>query len=184
LAAALVMANLQASLRATLAFCSDPAEIIARVNSQMRLSLPEDMFVTLFLGVLDHGTGSLRYANAGHIPPLVMAPGGRITSLDEPSSMPLGLKQPIVNSGQQDLPADTGLVLVTDGVVEARDAAEEMFGMERLRRVLQSAAGLRAETIIQQLVTTVDEFRGDVPPGDDMSVLVLCRGSSPASPDA
>ena len=149
--------------------------MMREANAEISRDNPESLFVTIFAGVLDVATGALEYCNAGHDQPyLRSADGGPGTRLSEGGGPPLCV---LDDFGYESAacalrPGDT-VCLVTDGVTEARNAAGELFGRERLEAVLaqkrtENAAGLAAA--IRDAVT---EFVGGSEPADDLAILVL-----------
>jgi serine phosphatase RsbU (regulator of sigma subunit) len=140
-------------------------------------------FVTVFYGVLDPASGALTYGNAGHNPPLLLF---RRNGTDAPAEFQelettgpaLGLRllkdvtweQRTVQLGPGDV-----LVLYTDGVTEAVDAQEELFGEERLWELLQVQHGASAQLIQEAVIGGVQAFVGPAPQYDDITLMVLVR---------
>jgi len=176
--AALMMAVTRAALRAEIDRDPDPSEVLARAN---RLLEPDfaraELFVSVFFAVHDPAKGTLAYANAGHNPALLRrAAGGAPESLDAE-----GILFGVLGDAafeRREVPLGEGdLVLVyTDGLTEARNAAQQMFGEERLAAALGDAAGLPTGEIPAALLAAVDAFTGSAP-DDDRTAVVLraCR---------
>jgi phosphoserine phosphatase RsbU/P len=146
LPAALVMTNLQAALRTTLSFCRDLPEVMGRLSRHLEAHLPEGMFVTMVLGLLegregmdDGREGLLEFVNAGHILPMLRSPAGEVTELGTPRNPPLGIASGTYEMESLRLPAGAGLVVVTDGITECLSPAGEEFGVEGLRKTLAAA---------------------------------------------
>jgi sigma-B regulation protein RsbU (phosphoserine phosphatase) len=178
LGSALVMAGLRAALRSRLPrSVSDLAGVMAELNDYLLASTPDEMFVTLFLAILDVPTGRLRYANAGHIPPLVLAGG-------EP--MPFTVGGPVLAvfpgadfaEGEATLKPGSLLALFSDGVTEALNAAGRMFHQRRVVESLRSGWGGSAMQLLAGLLAAVEDFRGKSDQADDISVLLLRRLAS------
>jgi phosphoserine phosphatase RsbU/P len=169
---AMVMANLQALLHAGTAFCAGPAQAIAYVNQHLRQHLADGPFVTLFLGLLEVGTGRLEYVNAGHLPPLVVR-GALVEPLGQPINTVLGVGDASFAADVEMLAPGSGLVAFTDGVTEAESPDGELFGFGRLKRVLAGAARAKAEQVVQAVVEATVTFSGAGPLGDDMTVLAV-----------
>jgi serine phosphatase RsbU (regulator of sigma subunit) len=138
LGSALVMAGLRGALHARLPQnAADLAGVMGELNDYLLASTPDEMFVTLFLAVLDVPTGRLRYANAGHIPPLVLAG-------EEP--MPFAVGGPVLGvfpgvsfpAGEATLKPGSLLALFSDGVTEALNAAGRRFHQRRVVELLRS----------------------------------------------
>ena len=184
LPAAIAMANLQAALRSTTAFCNDLSSIVAQTNGLLGRNLPERMFVTLFVGLLEPQSGQLQYVNAGHLQPVVIDPQGGVSLLSEPSGPPIGVGDGPFETLQQTLLPGTGLVLVTDGITESASPGDELFGMDRLTEMLGSAPVGSAARLVERVVEAADDFRDSAPQGDDVTVLALITGNHGEAPSA
>jgi sigma-B regulation protein RsbU (phosphoserine phosphatase) len=133
-------------------------------------------FMSLFLAVLDPTTGSLLYASAGHNPPLLHRAGGGIEELERTGPI-LGAMPGVqfrASAPIQLAPGDV-LTLYTDGIYEARDGRDEMYGEDRFTASLerQASAGLDAKGILAGLLEDLDGFRGPQPLEDDITCLVV-----------
>jgi serine phosphatase RsbU (regulator of sigma subunit) len=130
-------------------------------------------FVTLFYAILRPRERTITYVNAGHNPPLLFHPSGEIEELG-PTGPVIGL---VDDPGYAEEEAGLGpgdvLVLYTDGITEAINNREEMFGDERLKRVVMRAAGLPVAGIVAAIRDAVTAFCGDVPQFDDMTLVVI-----------
>jgi len=134
------------------------------------------MFATLFLGVLDTQTGAMNYINAGHVPPILSRPGGEHELL-QPSGPLVGITEDIPFVVQQVSmnPGDAVLVY-TDGITEAMDAHQELFGADRLLATLRVDHGIRsADTLLQHIEAAVRTHIGGDTPSDDVTMLALLR---------
>ncbi len=179
LPAAMVMSNLQAALRTTMAFCGNLSQAIRHVNQHMLLNLPEGMFITLFTGIFDAVNGKLDYVNAGHILPLIIHPAGDTIPLGEPANPPLGVSDKMFEMESELIKPNTGLFVVTDGITEARSPEGEEFGTERLMALLQKVKVASAEYLIRTITGAVSDFRKTLAQHDDVTALALLhRGSS------
>ena len=173
LAAALMISNVQSSLRTAASFTGDdPAAVLAAVNGQVYASSLADRYATLFYGVFDGDTNTLRYGNAGHNPPIVIRRDGAIMHL-ETGGAPVGMfahwtyEQAAVRLHPGDL-----VVAYTDGVVEATNPAGSEWGVEGLRRVVAESRAQSADGIVRAIFASMDEFsRGRQT--DDATVVVL-----------
>ncbi|MGE5243179.1 MAG: PP2C family protein-serine/threonine phosphatase [Betaproteobacteria bacterium] len=174
LPAALLMAKLQATLRALAAQCGSLGELAATVNRILNRDGLSNRFATLVYLELAPGSGVVRLVNAGHMPPLLVKPGD-IAELPR-GSIALGIV-PDADFLEQRVELQPGEVLVvySDGVTEAMNAAGDFFGDERLRAALKAAGGGTAEQAGRSVLAAADAFIGDAHAFDDLSLLVLKR---------
>lgn len=154
----------------------DHEDATARLNRLLCARTAQSRFASLFWGYHDRPTGTLRYINAGHCPPVLVRrkPGGSEVSLLDQGGTVLGLFPQARHQQYSEpfAPGDT-LVLYSDGVVEACNAAGEEFGIERLLGAVRASAHLSAGAVRAEVMAALDEFRGQVPPGDDLTLLVV-----------
>lgn len=149
-----------------------PDVVLERVNNQLCENNEADMFVTVWLGIYEITTGRLTYANAGHECPAVMRAGGSYELIREAhdfviggmESMPYSLHETKLSRGDR-------LFLYTDGIPEATNAAEELFGEERMLEALNTCLELTPEQTLHQIKECVDAFVGAAPQFDDMTML-------------
>jgi phosphoserine phosphatase RsbU/P len=171
LPAALIVANVQSSLRTAALFApEDPAAVISAVNRQLHACSPVDRYATLFYGVFDENTRTLRYVNAGHNPAVVIRRGGAVAWL-ETSARPVGLFAETVYQAQavQLYPGDL-IVAYTDGFVEATNRAGEEWGVEGLLGAVTRCRTRQPEGIVDAAFAALDEFSGDNQT-DDATIL-------------
>jgi sigma-B regulation protein RsbU (phosphoserine phosphatase) len=179
--AALLMANLQASLHGQVIHPSSVAEVVARVNDLLVASTDPHMFATFFYGVLDPANATLTCTNAGHNPPLVLRADGEFTELHA-GGLILGML-PGQSYRQEDVTLAPGelAVLFTDGITEAvgpsqeEDDPEAMFGEEALREVIRRHAHLPAVGIKEAILAAVAEHTAGVEQSDDITLIVIRR---------
>lgn len=145
---------------------------LSAFNAYVTEDNPASMFVTLFCASLSPG-GDMVCVNAGHNPPLLVRRGGEILPIGA-TGVPLGLFAE-AKYGEKPLQLGEGdtLVLYTDGVTEAFNGAEELFGMERLAEVLKGCAGLPPEEWLERILEAVGSFAQGAPQSDDITVVVL-----------
>lgn len=174
LGAALLMSNLQAMLRATMSFCHEPAEIMAHVNRLLGKNLPDSMFVTFFLALFDPSSGMLRYVNAGHLPPVMLAGGGQVSPLD-PGNQPVGVMQGTFREDSASIPHGSAMVVVTDGITESTSPGGKQLGLSGLESILGRSQFLSADQLAQHVVQGAAQFRQTSPQHDDETVLALMR---------
>ena len=182
LGAALLMAKLQATIRSLAPECASLADLGGRLNAILCRDGLENRFATLLYLEIEPGSPRLRYLNAGHNPPFLL----RARSLEtlEPSGRPLGML-PGVRYVEESLDLEAGdlLVIYSDGLVEAENAADEDFGVERLRRLLPELRGLTAEAAGGRLLAEVDRFVGQERLRDDLSLVTVLGGLPAAATD-
>lgn len=174
LPAALMIANVQSSLRTAAFFVGDqPTAVLDTVNRQLHTSSVAGRFATLFYGVFDTATGTLRYANAGHNPPLVIRPDGSSVLL-ETTGRPLGLF-PDSKYDEGNVRLDPGDILIayTDGLIEAVNQAGEEWGVHGLRRAALESQATYADELVDAIFASFDGF-SQGRQSDDATAVVLC----------
>jgi sigma-B regulation protein RsbU (phosphoserine phosphatase) len=173
LPAALMIANVQSSLRTAAFFAGDdPATLIGAVNRQLQTASLSERFATLFYGVFDAATRTLRYSNAGHNPPLVIRRDGSVLWPDT-TGLPVGLfaDSTYEESTLHLQPGDT-VIAYTDGVIEAVNPSGEEWGVEGIRKAAVESKARDAEELVDAIFASLDEFsRGRQV--DDATVAVL-----------
>jgi phosphoserine phosphatase RsbU/P len=132
------------------------------------------MFVTAFCGFFDLDSGALRFCNAGHDRPLILRSDGSVEVQQSRPGLALGV-MPRYEYPLQEmrLGSDDALFLYTDGVTEATNPREELFGMERLRAVLAANGRGGSSEVINAVTDAVDAFVEEAPQSDDMTMLCL-----------
>ena len=179
IAAALLMANLQATLRSQYAGAhDDPARLLERANRLFFASTPGNRYATLFLAEFRPSSRELRYANCGHVPPVLARADGAIETL-APTGTVIGLFEEWIGESAAILlePGDT-LVVCSDGVTEAFDDDNEEFGEDRLRDAVAAHRHLPVPRLLATLQGSVQRFAGAVQ-SDDLTLLVA--RATPAS---
>lgn len=189
--AALLMANVQAQLRARLPNERDLSLLAARLDREIERDTPLGAYLTLFLAVVAKpegaadGRGRLRYVNGGQNPPFVLHADGRTEAL-EPSGRPLGLL-PGGGYETREVALESGdcLFLYTDGVVECENATGEPFGTDRLQRLLVEERASGLDGILTRVEEAVRAFREGREAEDDATMVVLRFGpGEPGVPSA
>jgi len=148
-----------------------PERIMFGINNAMASNNESNMFVTLFLGVLDLPTGRLRYSNAGHNAPMLI--GQTIGLLPCAANVPLGVQTDWKFSQQETtIDLNTCIFLYTDGLTEAENAANEQFMEERM---IEVAKGMSHEPqqMIEQMFNAVHQFVGNAEQSDDLTMLAI-----------
>ncbi len=171
--AALLMANVQATLRAQTSQDHSPKECITRSNSLLCRSVERGQFVSLFYGILDIKAKNLTYANAGHCYPLIFNQTGESRELKK-GGLVLGVlgDYPYQEEKITLKPGDL-ILLYADGITEAFNQKDEQFEEERLVKVIQENLNLGAKEVSKQIVDNVIAFQKDVPQSDDLTLVVV-----------
>jgi serine phosphatase RsbU (regulator of sigma subunit) len=171
--AALLMANIQATLRARLPHETDLAQLADRLDRELDQNTPGGVYLTLFLGILDMDGRVLRYVNAGHNPQFVLRTHEGIEPLSS-TGMPIAL---YAGHGYFEsravLAAGDLLFFYTDGLVETENEAGEMFGADRLQSMLASLQTHAIDVVLHQVEAQIAEFRGKAEPFDDATMMAL-----------
>ena len=168
--ASLVMAMTRSLFRNIANHESRPEKIVSLINEAMSDGNDSNMFVTFFLGVLDLQTGQLHYCNAGHDRPYLV--GNGITELKSDPNLPVGTFSDTVYCLEEyQMPEGTILFMYTDGLTEAQDSQNNLFGDQRIVDVLQT--GGSCKEIIAKMTETVHKFVGDAEQSDDLTMLAI-----------
>ena len=152
----------------------DPAKILKAVNRQIGANNPAEMFVTLWLGILEISTGRLKAANAGHEYPCLRHNDGEYRLLKDPHGLVLGAmdKTEYRDYELQLTPGDTFFVY-TDGVTEAANAEGELFGAERMTEALNREPNAPVAKLLDNVREAIRLFVRDAPTSDDITMLAL-----------
>jgi len=173
--ASLLMMALQARVQIASEDVTDLARFMTRINKATCTNCPSNRFITFFFSVLNPATGELRFANAGHNPPILVRSGGQAEMLEGGGPV-LGILSiaPYCEMRAQLEPGDM-LVLYSDGVTEATNSAYDEFDEERFIEVLKANRTLPAEEIVQAVIAAVTDFAAGAPQADDITLLVAKR---------
>jgi serine phosphatase RsbU (regulator of sigma subunit) len=150
---------------------------IGAANNLLVANNSEDMFTTLFCGVIDVPSGTMTYCNCGHNPPLVYRRRGGSTFESLPNcGPPLGIMDDIsyVPRSIALAPGDM-LLLYTDGVTEAENAQAAQFGIERLEQAILEMRGEPARKVVEHVIKRVTEFAKGTPQFDDITCVAVVR---------
>ena len=175
-AAALMIASVQSSLRTAALFTgNDLPTLVKIVNLQAHASSLADRYATVFYGIFDGATRTLRFVNAGHTPPIVLRRNGSIDTL-ETGGAPIGMF-PDLSYEEGAVQLDPGDVVITytDGVVEAANQSGEEWGVQRLLKAIAAWARLgteNAEHLVRSIFNSMDEFSRGCQT-DDATLAVL-----------
>jgi len=172
--AALFMAVSRTLLKSTALGGMTPGDCLEMVNRVLHLESVSAMFVTIFYGILDTGTGEVEYSNGGHNPPYILHGDGRVESTETTGGLVLGaLRNSKYKTKKITLRPGDGLFLYTDGVNEAMNLVEEEFTEARLQNSLERAHGSALTEIVQGVVREVKEFAAGASQADDITILAL-----------
>ncbi len=176
--AALFMALSRTLLRTSSMDGRSPAAAIARTNDLILADARSDLFVTLFYAILQPKSGEMTYVNAGHVPPLVVrADQGTAEELRVPG-MALGiLANERFGEHTSHLKPGDALIMYTDGVIDAMNAEQEMFGLERLKRLAHDHRHEQAQQLAETINDAVSDFVGDSVQFDDFTLVVARRAT-------
>jgi PAS domain S-box-containing protein len=178
---ALLMAELRAYLRALTRSHTDVGEIVTLLNRALISDMAEDHFVTLLLGQLEPGTRTFRYISAGHQRCYVLGASGNVKQILESTAPPIGIDPSIsyATSEAIDLAPGDLVLLLTDGIVEARDPNGALFRNERALNVVQVYRNDPARRLVENLYHAVRAFSQNQIQADDITAVVL-KVQSPA----
>jgi len=182
LSSGLRMAMLKAALLILVEETREPEEILRRLDSVVRSNRESRFFVTATLSMFNLRTGVLRLTNAGH-PPTYRVRGDEVEEILLPSSPLGGLGR---NYGVATLTVEPGdsVVWLSDGLIEATNAADEPFGYDSVVKALRGVAGESAADIRNRLLAAIERHTAGHPLGDDRTLMVMRYGGYPAGPKA
>jgi serine phosphatase RsbU (regulator of sigma subunit) len=172
--AALLMANIQASLRIRLSLNQSLSSVADALDRDIDKNTPGSVYSTMFMAMLDPVTRELRYVNAGHNPQFVLRKGGGLERMPA-TGLPIGM---LAGRGYTErivqLQTDDLLFLYTDGCVEEENEQGEMFGMERLEALL--LASTKERDPLHHVEEALTRFRGRTEPMDDATLMTVRVG--------
>jgi sigma-B regulation protein RsbU (phosphoserine phosphatase) len=171
--AAILMANLQATLSARLPLENDLARVADRLDRELGAPEPAGAYLTLFIAVLDGAERCVRYVNAGHNTQLLRRADGRLERLDS-TGRPIGL---LPGGGYEerrlDVATGDALLLFTDGLLDAENAAGEAFGLERVEALVREGSGDSVAQLLARVGEALRVHRGGTEAGDDATIVAL-----------
>lgn len=149
-------------------------DIFTRANEKLCENNESGMFVTAWMGILDLKTGNMRFANAGHNPPLIKRANGEFEYLKTRAGFVLaGMEGVRYRAGELTLAPGDRLFLYTDGVPEATNSDNKLYGEDRLLAFMNRNATVDALTLLPSLKSDIDEFVGEAPQFDDITMLMF-----------
>ena len=149
-------------------------DIFTKANEKLCENNESGMFVTAWMGILDLTTGSVQFANAGHNPPLIKRADGTFEYLKTRAGFVLaGMEGVRYRAGELTLNPGDRLFLYTDGVTEATNTDNKLYGEERLANFMNQNASMEATKLLPALKANIDEFVGEAPQFDDITMLMF-----------
>jgi len=183
--AALYMAELKGLMLSLSRIHSSPRELLVAANRIISQHLDARSFITMTYAIIDLDRRSMTYARAGHTP-LIYVPGpcpdaeARVARILAPEGLVLGLKldngemfERLLEEETISLEAGDLYLFFTDGITEAMNAADDLFGENRLGRLVEEHAHLPAEELRERVLREIASFVGDAPQHDDMTMILL-----------
>ncbi len=178
-ASAMLMAVVQTKFRDFSVRENNPARILQYINEDCCQNNKTNMFVTMFIGVLDLPTGHLRYCDAGHDAPFVISEelkskSEKVSALPVNPNLPLGVFADCTYSVQETKMApDSTIFLYTDGLTEAKNTQRKQFGLERVEKKLQRCHDLSPKVVVDKVTEAVHNFVMDAEQSDDLTMLAI-----------
>jgi sigma-B regulation protein RsbU (phosphoserine phosphatase) len=174
--AALLVSTVHAAVHLQIDDAATIVELVSRIDRHLRRFAATRKFLTLFFGLLEPDTGTLRYVSAGHNPAILVRGSGASETL-ESTGVPVGM---LPNAKWREetrtmAPGDV-LCVYSDGITEAVNAAEEEYGLPRLREELGARRELPVRRIADEVLASVADYARGVPQYDDQTVLFVRRG--------
>ena len=177
--AALFMVIAKTLLKNAVQMGSSPRQALEKVNNQLCENNEAEMFVTVWLGVYEISTGHLTAANAGHEYPAIRRAGGRFELFKEPHGFVLaGMENARYREYELEIGVGDTLFLYTDGVTEATDGANALYGTDHMLAALNRNCELDPERLLHEVKADLDGFVGAAPQFDDITMLSLQRKSA------
>jgi sigma-B regulation protein RsbU (phosphoserine phosphatase) len=162
-----------------------PETILSRVNEDLALENPSELFVTLFLGILNVRTGELVYSNGGHPSPYIIGADGKIYPLASTGGLALGIMNDFVyTSHSARINKGDDIFVFSDGVTEAADTRYDLFEEKRLEEALARLKGQPAKALISGVLEKIHDFTGSAPQADDITMLMVSYFGSDGTPPA
>ncbi len=171
---AMVVSNMQATLRAFLQYSSDLKSVVSKLNQVIIRQTTSDRYITFFIGIYDHESQQLSYINAGHNPPVIVDKSGQITELRK-GGVFIGYVPWEYELGSIPFNSGDTLVMYTDGLVEAMNKNEEEFEFSQLKDILSKHHSEDSSTLLNRIIKQVNIHIGANPMEDDFTLLVSRR---------
>jgi sigma-B regulation protein RsbU (phosphoserine phosphatase) len=150
----------------------EPGELLAGLDVATEQYFPEGYFCTGFYLIADEETGLIRYAGVGHPPAIIVGPNGPRTLPSNPGMLGIGMVDGTAGDADRLEPGES-LIIYTDGLTDAMDPSDALFGEERLKTVLQSHYGADPSEILNQVDEALSRHTSPGRPADDINIIVL-----------
>lgn len=173
--ASLFMAITRTLLRAKSLGETSPAKILSGINDDLCKNNEMMMFVTFFIGIFDIISGELEYTNAGHNLPYIINHSRGVRQLLQSHGMPLGIAPATYSSDKTKLGPQETLIIYTDGVTEAIDKNDNLYGDDRFVKLLSSKQFKSAKDLTSAIIDDISNFADGAEQFDDITILVLKR---------
>ena len=166
--------------RAKALLFDEPQQIVKMLNEDLCKENENMMFVTLFLGMVDLKSNTMKYCNAGHNYPYLISEDGLLTKIEDTHGAPLGV-YPGSDYGVSEIaiPNNSKLVIFTDGVVEAMDKNDQLYGENRLETLISvKRSNDSPEDNVLKILNDVYEFATDTDQSDDITIMQINFGKA------
>ena len=174
--AALFMMQAKSTIKSIVQQGASPGVAFTKANEILCANNSAEMFVTAWMGIMDINTGHVVYANAGHNPPVIKHVDGTLEYLKSRAGFVLaGMEGVKYKDMELDLAENQSIFLYTDGVTEATDAHNELFGEDRLIKAIKDSGNMNMRYTCKLVKQEVDEFVGTAPQFDDITMLGIKR---------
>ncbi|MEP6485604.1 MAG: SpoIIE family protein phosphatase [Rudaea sp.] len=172
---ALYMARLSVQVRTMARHLAGPVELLTGLNRKLHQELEPGMFVTMLAALIEPDSGGLYFANAGHPLPLIRQADGAIEELGEPGALPLGaMGDTVFRETHAAITPGSCVLFYTDGLDEAHNAQQELFGKERIVKTMEGG-GASAQPILDSLLAELARFTSGEPQSDDLTLITISR---------
>lgn len=173
--AALLMANLQATLRGQVLLGLPVRKCIQNTNFLLHSSTSSEKYATLFFGILDYRSHRLGYCNAGHDNPLFFSPEKPVSRLQTGGIVVGFMKEFAFEEAAVPFGVSDVLLIYSDGITEAMNSRGKEFGEQRLQHTVETALKQPSRMIIERVLTELNTFTGNAPQADDITLVVIKR---------
>ena len=176
LSAALYMTKLQTMIQISTQSNNSPKEILTEINKRLYESMERSWFITMTLALFDSENGTVKFCRAGHMP-LITANNGTVESI-KTEGIGLGLEKGEIferTLQEVELKIKTNQIFAffSDGITEAMNEKDEMFGEEKLNGILKGKSNNRSAEVMNKIWSEVKLFRGNTPVNDDMTMVIV-----------